>query len=256
MHINILLAPFPVSFSVRHNLDTMLSVLDCARGADLVVFPEGSVSGYADDLSFLDGVDLEAVAGALERLQAEAMQRGVHIWAGACRREEGQWSNQGLGFAPGGERHVYRKINLATHERGRFAAGDALPVFDLAIGGETVRIGVQLCRELRFPEQWRYLARRGAQVILHLNNAIGGNFELPVWRSHLVSRAAENQRFVVSVNNAASVQKCPSLAVAPNGLVLGELVSGQLGLVRVGLDLGLVSDWYLGQSREDVVGGH
>jgi predicted amidohydrolase len=255
MHINVLFAPFPVSFSVRHNLDTILSVLDCAQGADLVVFPEGSVSGYSDDLSFLDGVDWQEVEAALERLQGEAVRRGVQIWCGACRREAGQWSNQGVGFTPGGERQVYRKINLANHERGHFAAGNELPVFDLAIRGETVKIGVQLCRELRFPEQWRYLARRGAEVILHLNNAVGGSFDQPVWRSHLVSRAAENQRFVVSVNNAAAAQKCPSLAVAPNGQVLGELVSGQLGLVRVELDLGLVSDWYLGQCREDVVGG-
>jgi predicted amidohydrolase len=255
MHITILLAPFPVSFSVRHNLDTILSVLDCAQGADLVVFPEGSVSGYGDDLSFLDAVDLEAVESALERLRTEAIQRKLHVWCGACRRAEGQWSNQGVGFTPTGEHHVYRKINLATHERGRFAAGNALPVFDLAVRGETVRIGVQLCRELRFPEQWRYLARGGAQVILHLNNATGGTFDQPVWRSHLVSRAAENQRFVVSVNNAAEAQKCPSLAVAPNGQVLGELVSGQLGLVWVTLELGLVSDWYLGQCRGDVVGG-
>lgn len=255
MLLNLLLASFPVSFSIQHNLDTILSVLDCAQGADLVLFPEGSLSGYADDLSFLDTLDLAAVEGALDRIQSEALRRGLHIWCGACRREAGQWSNQGLGFTPAGERHVYRKINLATHERGRFAAGNELPAFTLVVRGETVKIGVQLCRELRFPEQWRYLARRGAQVILHLNNAVGSSFEQPVWRSHLVSRAAENQRFVVSVNNAAAAQKCPSLAVAPNGQVLGELVSGQLGLVQVGLDLELVSDWYLGQCREDVVAG-
>jgi len=254
MLLNLLFASFPISFSVQRNLDTLLSVLNCAHGADLVLFPEGSLSGYADDLSFLDRLDLDAVESGLDQLQSEALRRGLYIWCGACRREAGQWSNQGIGFTPTGERHIYRKVNLATHERGHFAAGNELPVFTLSVRGEMVKTGVQLCRELRFPEQWRYLARRGAQVILHLNNAIGSSFEQPVWRSHLVSRAAENQRFVVSVNNAAAAQKCPSLAVAPNGQVLAELVSGQLGLVRVELDLGLVSDWYLGQCREDLMG--
>jgi predicted amidohydrolase len=116
-----------------------------------------------------------------------------------------------------------------------------------------VKLGVQICRELRFPEQWRWLAQRGAQVFLHLNNAIGVTFPQPVWKSHLVSRAAENQRFVLSANNAASKQISPTIAVAPDGQVMDEIVSAEPGILRIELDLSKISDLYLHQCRTDVI---
>jgi predicted amidohydrolase len=59
-------------------------------------------------------------------------------------------------------------VNLATHERGHFRAGDALPVLTVPVGGGTVRLGVQLCREIRLPGQWAALARQGADVIVYM----------------------------------------------------------------------------------------
>jgi predicted amidohydrolase len=114
-------------------------------------------------------------------------------------------------------------------------------------------VGIQLCRELRFPEQWGWMARRGAQILLHLNNAKRDDRYLPVWKSHLISRAAETQRFVISANVAAPKQMSPTIVIAPDGQVLDEVVSDRLAVLRVGLDLSQVSDWYLGQCRTDVV---
>jgi len=116
-----------------------------------------------------------------------------------------------------------------------------------------VTVGVQICRELRFPEQWKLLAQRGAQIFLHLNNAIGAEQYQPVWRSFLVSRAAETQRFVLSANNAAPQQICPTMAVDPLGKILGEIISAEVQLLRVEIDLFRVSNLYLQQSRTDVV---
>ena len=98
-----------------------------------------------------------------------------------------------------------------------------------------------------------WLARRGAQIILHLDNAVGHAWNLPVWRSHLVSRAAETQRFVLSANNAAPEQNSPTIAIAPDGRVLGEIVSDRLEVMRVELDLSLVSNGNLDQCRTDLV---
>lgn len=126
-------------------------------------------------------------------------------------------------------------------------------MFELPTSHDPVSVGVQICRELRFPEQWAALARRGAQVILHLNNAIGDDRDRSVWKSHLVSRAAETQRFVISANNATPQQTSPTLVVAPDGQVMGEVVSARVETLRVELDLSRVSNWYLDQSRTDIV---
>jgi len=228
-------------------------MLDWARPGDWVIFPEGSVSGYALDLSFLDSLDPQELNAALDTLAVQAQERSIFLWVGACTPEGGKWRNQAIGFTPQGEVYCYRKINLAHHERGVFIPGDSLPVFSLSMPSGKIKIGVQLCREIRYPEQWGWLARQGAQVILHLNNAVGDARLQPVWRSHLVSRSAENQRFVLSVNNAAAEQICPTIALAPDGHVLAEIVSAEAQIRRVELDLALVTNWYMDQSRADIV---
>jgi predicted amidohydrolase len=251
--ISALIAQFPISFSIRDNLDVILGVLEQSRPGELVVFPEGCISGYSRDLTFLDKINPQELQDGFDLLQRETERREVNLWAGACVCENGNWYNTAFGFTPDGERFVYRKVNLATHERGKFSAGTELPVFPIKTPDGEISIGVQLCRELRFPEQWGWLARQGAQIILHLNNATGEEKYQMVWKSHLVSRAAETQRFVLSVNNAAQKQICPTIAIAPDGQVLGEVVSDKLGVLKIPIDVSQTSHWYIDQCRTDIV---
>ena len=88
----------------------------------------------------------------------------------------------------------YDKINLARSERRTFQPRKKLPVFEIDHEGETVRLGIQMCREIRYPEQWRALAMQGAQLVAYVNNAVGGADGDRVWRAPMISRAAETQR--------------------------------------------------------------
>lgn len=253
MRITALVAQFPISLSIQQNLASIQQILEHAQPGDLVLLPEGSVSGYSLDLSFLETLDQREIESGLAFLRSETQRRNIHLWVGACLHKDGRWFNTAIGYNPDGEKNIYHKVNLANHERGTFTAGSDLPLFQLATPGGPITVGVQLCRELRYPEQWGWLARRGAQIILHLDNAVGHAWNLPIWRSHLISRAAETQRFVLSANNAAPEQNSPTIAVAPGGRVLGEIVSDRLEVMHINLDLSLVSNWYLDQCRTDLV---
>lgn len=253
MIVHAIIAQFPVTPSIKSNLEFIVSVLKQTNPGDLVIFPEGSVSGYATEPSFLKQINQQELITGLKYLQKVTQERQVNTWVGACVVANGKWFNAAYGFAADGSTQVYHKINLANHERGVLSAGSELPVFELNTPKGQMSIGVQTCRELRFPEQWKSLAQRGAQVILHLNNAIGDDAPQPVWKSHLVSRAAETQRFVLSANNAAPKQVSPTIVVAPDGQVIGEVVSDKLEVLRVELDLTRVSNWYLDQSRTDIL---
>jgi predicted amidohydrolase len=253
MNLSAVIAQFPVSLSIQRNLEVIDALLEQVDAGDLVLLPEGSISGYSMDTSFLEHIDQSELIAGIQHLQAEAVRRKINVWAGACVNLDGKWFNAAYGFSAGGEIHVYYKINLANHERGVFSAGNSLPLFALSTPEGNLMLGVQICRELRFPEQWGWLARRGAQVILHLNNATGDASYQPIWKSHLVSRAAETQRFVLSANNAAAEQVSPTIAIAPDGHVMAEAVSAKLEILHVELDLSKVSNLYLDQSRADVV---
>ena len=253
MKLSAIVAQFPITLSIQNNLEIINSVLERTREGDWVLFPEGSLSGYSPDMSFLQHIDHDELIAGLKHIQQIAEQRMINVWVGACMNVDGKWFNTAHGFLADGNTHIYRKINLANQERGAFSTGNHLPIFDVNTPAGIAKIGIQICRELRFPEQWGWLARCGAQVILHLNNAVGEDRFQSVWKSHLISRAAETQRFVISANNAAPKQGSPSIAIDPDGLALGEIVSAELGILRVELDLPKASHRLLDQSRSDVV---
>jgi predicted amidohydrolase len=253
MKLSFLIAQFPISLDIQCNLQNMQAILQGTQPGDLALFPEGCLSGYSHDLSFLDAINKGELLTGLEELGEIALQRKIHLWAGVCIPQDGQWFNAAYGFTPGGETHIYHKINLANHERGILTPGDQLPIFHLQTPVGSLPVAIQICRELRYPEQWGWLARQGAKVFLHLNNAVEDDRFQPVWRSHLVSRAAETQRFVLSANNAASKQGSPTVAIAPSGHILQEIVSDEVKYMRIQVDISQVSDWYLDQRRSDIV---
>lgn len=251
--ISVLLVQFPVSLSISENLKAIAQALTHAHPGDLVLCPEGCVSGYSRDLSFLHKIDRTAVEDSLSELELQANRRSIHLWVGAVVNEQGAWRNAAFGFTPQGQVHVYYKVNLASHERGTFSAGSELPIFKLDFNGYEAIVAVQICRELRYPEQWGWLSRQGVQIFLHLNNAIGNARNRMVWRSMMVSRAAETGRFVISTNNGAEGRQGPTIAIAPDGHLLGEIAHRGTATLRVSLNLDQVSNWYLDQCRQDVV---
>ena len=90
-------------------------------------------------------------------------------------------------------------------------------------------------------------------MFLHLNNAEGDSLLQSIWKSQLISRATENQRFVISVNTASEKQKCPTIVINPEGQILKEIISDKTQYFRLNLDLNLISDWYIKQSRTDLL---
>jgi len=243
----------PISLDVRANRDAVLRALERLAPETLAVGPEGALSGYAPTRDFVESVRSEAVTESLAIVADAVRKAGVHLVIGACLHLDGEWRNSSLYFGPRGETFRYDKVNLAVSERGVFTPGDRLPVFDIAIGGASVRLGVQMCREIRYPEQWRVLADKGAQVFAYVNNAIGSERGPDLWRSHLISRAAETQRFIIGANNAAPDQTCPSIILSPEGDVLAELDTGAVQVGEAALDLARVSNWVLDQARIDLI---
>jgi len=242
-----------VSMDVTQNLAALEALIEPLPPGVLAVAPEGSLSGYLPEAGFVAMIDLAATSNAIDRMRALVERKRIHLVAGACIHEHEQWRNSSFYFGPDGAAARYDKINLAQSERGTFSPGSMLPVIDIVVEGEPVRLGIQMCREIRYPEQWRALAVQGAQVIAYVNNAVGSVRGDALWRAHMISRAAEIQRFVVGANNAAADQTCPTMIVSPSGEVISHAQIGANEVVTATLTLSETSDWVLSQAREDVV---
>ena len=112
--------------------------------ADLIVFPELFVSGYA----FRDRDELAAHAepwegGKTGALLARISARTGGMVIGGFPERAGDKLYNAAGIAVAGElRHVYRKVHLFGFEGDYFDAGtDPFPVFEHA----GLRVGVMIC---------------------------------------------------------------------------------------------------------------
>lgn len=201
--------------------------------ADIVVFPEMAYFyGSAEDNS--------RSAEAFESLKAQfsgwARELKLTLVPGSLREpvkgDAHHHYNTACVFGPSGELlGQYRKIFLfkavlpdrTYDEAERVAAGTDAVVIDFPWG----KLGLSICYDLRFPELFRRLKKKGADVVL-----LPSAFTVPTgkahWRTLVTARAIENQFFVLApgqtgVSGEGAAKYGHSLAVSPWGDVIAEL---------------------------------
>jgi omega-amidase len=194
-----------------------------AAGADLVVFPEMSDTGYS-----MAAVKKCATAwseGAVPRLEQIAEELSIGIISGVSEREGDAIFNAQVFINAAGEIvECYRKTHLVTaaplDERPVFTAGDK---FVSCNAGAGFTLGLTICYDLRFPEVARALA------VDHNVNVLVISSAWPFPRvEHLrvlaLARAMENQIYVVLANRVGvddGVTLCGSSAIIdPYGVVV------------------------------------
>ena len=172
-------------------------------GADLVALPElwschGLEDAYRENAEPVPGPTTDFL-GKLAR------ELGVYVVGGSILEGEPgsqRLSNTSTFFNPSGEMTaVYRKIHLFDV---KVSNDEYLESATIAPGNEIVTakagvatLGLSVCYDLRFPELYRLLALRGAEVL-----AVPAAFTLQTGKDHweilLRARAVENQAFVVA----------------------------------------------------------
>ena len=142
---------------------------------------------------------------------------------------------------------VYRKNHIPfsrTYEKYYFTQGDGFPVFDTPFG----RLGVLICYDRRFPESFRELTKKGAEIILipiaSWTIKDSGQSELPFWEAEMRVRALENQVYVVAANKSGEEDKLVfignSMIVDPAGNILARTDDAENVLVLADLDTAAV----------------
>jgi len=228
--------------NLRRTADALAQARD--ERADLVVFPELSLTGYSL------GSLAEDVAVGAEQL-AELVDPGDRMGAVAGFAEAGRLRtyNSAAYVQGGAVRHVHRKLYLPTYgvfeERKHFSPGQALRAFDTPAG----RMAILICNDVWQPMLPALAVQDGARVLLVPANSSRQRFpgadDLPgEWRAINRFHARMLESYVVFVNRVGTEGDLRfwggSQVVDPYGDAVYEAPFDEPAVATVELDLQVV----------------
>ena len=262
---------------LRANLARHLELLGEAagRGADLVVFPELSLTGYflkdlaTDSAVRLDGPELGALAEAARDVDA--------VVGCILESDDHRFHNAAVYLAGGAIVHVHRKVYLPTYglfdEARDLAAGSRFRAFAAPLRSAAPprpwRVGILICEDLWHPSSAYLLARDGVDLIVcpsaSPGRGVGSGTELGTAQSYDVITRTYAQLFtayVVYCNRVGYEDGINfwggSRVVDPEGRVMGDAAGRDEAMPLHRLDLAAlrrarIANPMLRDERHDVV---
>jgi predicted amidohydrolase len=224
------------------------------RGVSLITFPE--TVNFIGNRAIPGAPAPEDENGPTFRLIAGlAKKYGVYIHGGSWaekKADDKRYYNTSFLFSPQGELlGRYRKLHTFditlpdgshTRESERVAPGNEIVTVKTELGV----FGLSICYDLRFPELFRLLAVKGAEVIL-----LPANFTLPTGKDHweplIRARAIENGCYIIATGqwgkkfkftaygNSLIADPWGTVTARGNdspGIILGEIDLGFLDMIR------------------------
>ena len=170
-------------------------VAQAARsGARVVVFPELFTLGF----TMVPEPFAEPIPGpTVEAMATLSREFGLYLVGSVVEAHAPHPRNAAFVTAPDGSLvATYRKLHPFSYgeENLHYSGGTDCPLF--AVDG--IPCGLQICYDLRFPEPFRALAAKGAEVVF-----VPANWparRISAWSTLLAARAIENQMAICGVN--------------------------------------------------------
>ncbi|MDA8187291.1 MAG: carbon-nitrogen family hydrolase [Dehalococcoidales bacterium] len=173
-------------------------IIDGLGEVDLIVLPEiwnvgyFSFEAYEDESETLDGE-------TSSRMAAKAQMKGAYLLAGSIveKAKDGLYNTSALFDRKGQLVATYRKIHLfgyGSAETRVLRPGREVVVANTELGN----LGLSTCYDLRFPELYRQMIDKGAELFL-----VASAWPYPRlehWKTLNVVRAFENESFLISSN--------------------------------------------------------
>ncbi|MCX6235123.1 MAG: carbon-nitrogen hydrolase [Bacteroidetes bacterium] len=188
----------PVLGNLDKTIDKLKFLFKQIKSADLIVLPELANSGYnftSKDQAFALAEET-GHSRYLDFLQSTCNSLSTYMVTGFNEREGDKIYNSAILLGRNGIIGKYRKLHLFLNEADYFTRGNlGLPVFDLG----DYKIGMLICFDWIFPEVWRILALKGADIICHPSNLV-----LPYAQKVVPAHALVNRVFTVTANRVGT----------------------------------------------------
>ncbi len=243
---------------VERNLETAdrLTRHAAGQGAQLVVLPEKWTVLGRSEVMEEQAQTLDGPAAQWAKQTASELQIDLIAGSFVERREsQSKTANTSLHVAPDGTiQAAYRKLHMfdvevdgtVYAESAREQAGEQVTTTTIQAATENPHtLGMSICYDVRFPELYRALSERGAELL-----TVPAAFTLATTRDHwetlLRARAIENQCFVIAANQIGAHPPGHrsggrSMIIDPWGVVLATAADSECAIVAE-LDFTLLAD--------------
>lgn len=187
---------YSVTRNREQNIEQLKHFLE-QNQCDIIVLPELSMCGYLFESRDQLAAFAEPVPGgdSTRCMLQLSRQYACTIIFGLAEQENHRLFNTAVIVSNGRYVGKYRKIHLTDFEKRFFDRGSQNTVFDV----NGIKIGVQICFDLWFPEISREQIRQGAQLLCALAN-FGGETTYHICKM----RAIENLTPLVLCNRVGS----------------------------------------------------
>jgi predicted amidohydrolase len=231
----------PALGDVQATIQEIDRQMPLCTGADLIVLPELCNSGYNFESHQQAWETSESIGQSvfIQYLEGLCQQHDCHIVSGFNERDAGRLYNSAVLVGPQGYVGQYRKLHLFMNEKDHFEPGDVgLPVYDIG----WCKVGMLVCFDWIFPEAWRVLALRGADVICHPSNLV-----LPGLAQQAIPiHALTNRLYIVTANRIGTEGDLTftglSTIASPKGKVLAQASPTEEQVCLAEADINLARD--------------
>lgn len=209
----------------KANVEKILKYVGQAKeeGAELVVFPELSITGYPQNFSIANIQRQSApIPGPIiDLLQRKAENLAIEIIVGLAEIDDGRIFDTAV-LVKDDKLVRYRKTHV--HWKEPFTAGDELGLYNSVLG----KLGILICFDASFSEPTRILALQGAKTIV-IPSAVPREFRRYAER-RMIARALDNQVYVLYCNACGEGLAGNSMIVDPQGEIIAKAGDGE-GLI-------------------------
>lgn len=209
-------------YDVMHNANQNFTYLEnhlLQRKGDIIILPELSMCGYlfGNRKELLSCAETVPSGISTQNMLALSKEYSCTIIFGLAEREHEKVFNTAVIVSKGSYIGKYRKIHLSDFEKRLFDRGNENLVFEV----DGVKIGIQICFDLWFPEVSREQLRMGADLLCVLAN-FGGDTTYHISKI----RAIENLTPLVLCNRIG-VESIPEMDAEFLGKSTAINASGQ-----------------------------
>jgi predicted amidohydrolase len=258
MKLTVATCQFPVDSDIRRNMKYILRQMREAkyRGADVVHFPEASLSGYAGtDFESYEGFDWKLLENSTLKILNIARQLQLWVILGSTHQLSGKHKPHNSLYIIDNHGKLIDRYDKLFCAEAYYSPGNHFSIF--TING--VRCGTLICHDYRYPELYREYKRNNVQVMFHSYNAghmtpkrmkdmraevgeylqrfnPGSTIPGITMPATMIASAANNYIWISCSNTSARESCWSSFFLRPDGIVIGRLRLNTAGILITTVD--------------------